>query len=200
MRLLLVGPPGAGKGTQGTALGAALAVVHISSGALLRRAMLAERQEVSRLRASVAAGNLVPDDLMVTLLRERFRAADVERGYVLDGFPRTRAQIPLLATLDHRRPDAVVHLDVPDDVVVERARRRNRADDREAAVRTRLAEYARTTQPMIDELVATFTVVRVDSVGPVDEVTRTILGLLADLPSDRDPGVAARVPLEARAE
>ncbi len=137
---------------------------------------------------------------MMTLLQERFRAADVARGYLLDGFPRTRSQISCLGVLDPRGPDAVVHLDVPDDVVVERARRRARADDHTAAVRTRLAAYARTTRPMIDELSALFDVVEVDSTGTPDEVTRRILDRLEQLRIDAPDEERSWIPLEAGAE
>ncbi len=177
MRLLIAGPPGAGKGTQSTRISALLGVPHISSGEVLRDAMGTDSRVGESVRAWIDRGQLVPDELVLSLLQQRFSAPDaVEQGYVLDGFPRNRRQARLLRYLDpYRSVDAVIRLVVPTSVVRERLRRRGRDDDHASAVRVRLAEYEDATRPMLDEFARTFPVAIVDAARPIDEVTSRVL-------------------------
>lgn len=193
MRLLIAGPPGAGKGTQSTRISALLGVPHISSGEVLRDAMGTDSRVGESVRAWIDRGQLVPDELVLSLLQQRFSAPDVvEQGYILDGFPRNRRQARLLRYLDpYRSVEAVIRLVVPTSVVRERLRRRGRDDDHASAVRVRLAEYEDATRPMLAEFSRAFAMVTVDAARTVEEVTSRVLaglrkhGLIKglDLPS-----------------
>jgi adenylate kinase len=177
MRLLIVGPPGAGKGTQGSRLSEVLGVPHVSSGSVLRQAVKDRTPAGLRIGCAIGRGELVPDEIVIELLRERFGAADVASdGYLLDGFPRTVDQLRRLPAADpHGAIDAVVHLVVPEAVVRERLQRRKRPDDRPSVLRTRWAEHRRFTVPMLAELERVASLVVVDAVQPIDEVTEDIL-------------------------
>jgi adenylate kinase len=139
-RVLMLGPPGSGKGTQGERLARALGVDHISSGELLREAVAAGTPLGDRVKDAIAAGRLVPDELVREAVRPSLERRD---GYVLDGFPRTLSQTE---GVDF---DAVVHLDVPEDEVVRRLLARGRADDTEEAIAERLHEYSDDTRPLL---------------------------------------------------
>jgi adenylate kinase len=123
MRLVLLGPPGAGKGTQAARIAAKYGVPHLSTGDMLREAVAADTEVGRRAKAIMDAGRLVPDDVMNQLVAERLAQPDAARGFVLDGFPRTVAQAETLDDLLGRRDqelDAVLELAVDDDALVER--------------------------------------------------------------------------------
>ncbi len=123
MRLVLVGPPGAGKGTQAAMLAARFGIAHVSTGVMLRQAVQERTPLGQQARRYMDRGELVPDQVMVGIVGERIEAADAETGFVLDGFPRTIPQAEGLAAIlarDGRPLDAVVNLVVPDEVVVRR--------------------------------------------------------------------------------
>ncbi len=125
MRLILLGPPGAGKGTQAKLLAERLGLPHISTGDMLRAAMAAGTPLGREAQGYIRAGGLVPDVVMLRLVAERLRQPDAEKGYILDGFPRTVAQAEGLAALPGAAPDAVLALEVPaEDVVARIAGRR----------------------------------------------------------------------------
>ena len=158
-RVLMLGPPGSGKGTQGERLAAALGVDHISSGALLREAVAAGTPLGNQVEAEMAAGRLVPDALVREAVRPLLERRD---GYVLDGFPRKLSQT------DGVDFDAVVHLDVPEQEVKRRLLARGRADDTEDAIAERLREYADDTLPLLDHY--RDVVVEVDGDRDPDEI------------------------------
>jgi adenylate kinase len=154
---VLLGAPGSGKGTQAELIAPVLGVPHISTGDLLR----AEAEAGTPLGAEVgpllAAGELVPDELIERVLEQRLRAADAARGALLDGYPRTVAQareLDRLLDADGRKVGFVVTLDVDEQTVMERLRRRaaeqHRADDNPEAIAERLIEYRQLTEPVID--------------------------------------------------
>ena len=141
MRLVLVGPPGAGKGTQAAILSEKLGVPHISTGDLFR-ANIGEGTPLGiEAKSYIDAGNLVPDDVTVRMVESRLNEDDAAKGFLLDGFPRTVGQAEelkrLLSNLGTEL-DAVVQFDVSEDVVVERMLARGRADDTEEVIRNRL--------------------------------------------------------------
>ena len=157
MNLILVGPPGAGKGTQAERLREDFNLPHIATGDMLRTA-IAEGTELGR-RADplVKAGELVPDDLMIGLIRDRLARDDTRNGFVLDGFPRTAVQAEALdAMLEEidRSLTVVFEFQLPEEVAIERLRRRaaeeGREDDTEEAIRTRLRLYHDQTEPLIE--------------------------------------------------
>jgi adenylate kinase len=180
MRLLMLAPPGAGKGTQATRLATHFRIEHISSGDLLREEVAAGSDLGRRVRGYVEQGDLVPDDVVMAIVWDRVRATS--SGFVLDGFPRTLEQARAARELGRRHGitlDAVVYLRVRRDELlrrlVERAGTEWRADDREDVIRHRLDVFDAVTGPLIDYYRDRGILVSVDGEGPVDEVTGAIL-------------------------
>jgi len=159
MRLLMLGPPGSGKGTHGARLAAEFGIVHISSGDVRRTAIADDTPVGKKLAGHVARGDLVPDDVLFELLVPIMERAVAETGgFIADGFPRTLPQAERAYReigLDrHLKLDAVVSLDVPDDVLVrrmlDRAQQQGRPDDTVEVIQHRLAVYCAETYPLID--------------------------------------------------
>lgn len=185
-RLLLIGPPGAGKGTQAYRLSEALGVPAISTGDIFRAHLRDETPLGKQAKAYMDAGDNVPDSLTNDLVRDRLSQADAADGFLLDGYPRTidqvRALDEVLAESGHAL-DAVVELVADPDVVVERLKKRaldqGRADDDEAVVRHRLEVYAEQTAPLIGVYAERGLLAKVDGIGEIAEVTERIEGALA---------------------
>jgi len=178
MRIVFLGPPGSGKGTQAKLLGKRLGVPAISTGDMLREAVRLETGLGLRARSIMEAGELVPDDVVVGLIRERIGRADAARGFVLDGFPRTVEQARALDRMleDNGTPlDAVVNLAVPEATLLERligrAEQEGRSDDRPETIRERLRVYGEKNDPLVAFYEAAGLLTRVDGLGPVDDVT-----------------------------
>ncbi len=151
-RLIFLGPPGAGKGTQAKALSSTYQIPHISTGEILRRATTAQTLLGQKAKVYMDKGELVPDELILDLIKERLAQPDSKKGWVLDGFPRNLAQASfleqLLANLD-QSPDFALNLIVPDEVVITRMLERDREDDNEDTIRRRLQVYRDDTAPVI---------------------------------------------------
>jgi adenylate kinase len=182
VRLVLVGPPGAGKGTQAERMSARLGVPHISTGDLFR-ANLQERTPLGvEAQKYMDAGELVPDVVTVAMVRARFAQPDAAAGFILDGFPRTAPQAEALAVLlDEQglKLDAVVEFAVADEVVVGRLLGRGRSDDTEDVIRRRQQVYRDDTAPLLEYY--RDLLVSVDAVGTVDEVTERVISALRDV-------------------
>ena len=182
MRLVLLGAPGSGKGTQATRLREHLQVPHISTGELLRAAVNAATPLGLKAKAVMESGGLVSDDIVLGMLEERLLQPDTDNGFILDGYPRNLAQAHALdSLLDRiRQPaDVAVQLDVPAQLLVDRLSGRahveGRADDSPEAVRNRLAVYTGQTAPVVDYYRNTGKLVCVQGVGSIDEVFTRIL-------------------------
>lgn len=181
MRLVLLGAPGSGKGTQASRLTAELGVPHISTGDMLRAAVAAGTPMGLQAKAVMASGQLVSDDILLGMLQDRLGHADAQAGFILDGYPRNLAQAD---ALDHlltgmgRPLDAVIKLDVPNAVIVNRCEIRfkaeARADDNPDTVRKRLAIYAEQTTPVAAFYARAGKLQVVDGVGELAEVTARI--------------------------
>ena len=157
MNILLLGPQGAGKGTQAKRIAAEYGLPHIATGEMLRHAIAAGTPLGRKVKPIYDSGGLVPDDLMIELIRERLSEPDAAEGFVLDGFPRTFVQAEALDAMlrDIDRPlSLVLELQVPDEVAIERLSRRaeieGRADDTPEAIRRRLSLYHEETEPLVE--------------------------------------------------
>lgn len=184
--ILFLGPPGAGKGTQAERLARALGVPHISTGVMLRQAV-ADGTELGReADAIMRSGALVPDDLVVAMVKERLDAEDAACGYLLDGFPRNKAQaVELDEATGGRAVEVVILLGVDEDELVARllarAEELGRADDNEETIRARLAVYREETEPLVGYYPeAGVGVVAIDGAGTVDDVFTRIVTALAE--------------------
>jgi adenylate kinase len=179
VRLVLVGPPGAGKGTQAAVLSEKLGVPHISTGELFR-AHVGQQTELGReAKRYLDAGELVPDAVTNEMVRERLAEPDAQDGFLLDGFPRNNAQARVLDKIlaeNGNELEAVLEFVVPEDVVVERLLARGRSDDTEDVIRRRMQVYRDDTAPLLDYY--RDRLVQVDAVGEIDEVTARALDAL----------------------
>lgn len=207
MRMIFIGPPGAGKGTQAKRLVDTFDIPHVSTGDMLRAAVKAGTEMGQVAEGYMSRGELLPDDVVVGIVRERLMEDDAAKGVLLDGFPRTIPQAEALDAMFEAEGltlDAVVLLEVPDDLIVERIVGRrtdpetgriyhltfdpppvdvadrlvHRKDDTEEAVRERLGAYHAQTAPLVPFYEAKGLVKRVDGVGTPDEVTDRIVAVL----------------------
>jgi adenylate kinase len=181
MRLVLLGAPGSGKGTQATCLKTELGVPHISTGDMLRASVSAGTAMGLKAKAVMDSGQLVSDDILLGMLEERLAHSDAKAGFILDGYPRNLAQAD---ALDHllakigQPLDAVIKLEVPNEVIVDRCEIRfkaeGRADDNPDTVRKRLAIYAEQTAPVAEFYARRGKLQVVDGVGELSTVTARV--------------------------
>ncbi|HEY0555949.1 MAG TPA: adenylate kinase [Thermoanaerobaculia bacterium] len=182
-RVVLLGPPGAGKGTQGILLSQHLGIPAISTGDMLREAVAEGSSLGNKVQGIMASGALVDDALMADVVRDRLAKADAGRGFLLDGYPRTLPQAETLAGILRdagRKLDAVLLVDVPEDELVRRALLRGRADDQESVIRERLRVYREKTAPLIGYYRQLGLLREIDGNRPVEDVTAEIFGLFRD--------------------
>jgi len=185
MRIVLLGAPGSGKGTQAKRLKVDLGIAHISTGDLLRAAVRAGTPLGLKAKAVMESGQLVSDDIVLGLLEERLAQSDTKPGFILDGYPRNLAQANALDELLARvgQPlDAVVKLNVPDAAIVKRCEIRfeqeHRADDNPETVRKRLAVYAEQTAPVADFYAQRELLTEIDGVGEIEAIGDRVLATL----------------------
>ena len=176
-RIVFLGPPNSGKGTQAKVLAEAERIPAISTGEMLRAAVAAGSELGQRVEGVMARGDLVSDDLMADVVRDRLSQDDAAAGFLLDGYPRTAAQAATLEQIlgeTHADLDDVVLIDAPEDVLVARALGRGREDDREDVVRERLSVYRQKTAPLVDFYEVKGLLRRIDGDQPIDEVARQV--------------------------
>ena len=179
-RVVLLGPPGAGKGTQAQVLGEHLGVPAISTGDMLREAVANGSELGRKVESIMTSGSLVDDVTMAQVVQERLARPDALRGFLLDGYPRTLTQAETLAGILHeagRQLDAVLLVDVPEDELVRRTLARGRADDKEGVIRERLKVYREKTAPLIGYYKERGLLREIDGNRPVEDVTARMLGV-----------------------
>jgi adenylate kinase len=190
VNLLVLGPQGAGKGTQAKRISSEYGIPHISTGEMFRAEQAAGTELGRRLGEIMAKGDLVPDDLTIALIKERLARPDAATGFIFDGFPRTLAQADALDAMlagIGRGLDAILFFDLPDEVGFERALRRaeleDRTDDTPEAIRKRLAIYHSETEPIVEHYRATGKLVPLHADRSIEEVWNEItraLGMLGE--------------------
>ena len=192
MKLILLGPPGAGKGTQAEALAKRRGLVQLSTGDMLRAAVKAGTEIGRKAEAIMKSGGLVPDEVVIGIISDRIAEPDCANGFILDGFPRTLKQAAALdRLLDSKGTilDAVIELKVDDEALLARIENRARetvaaggtprADDNAEALKTRLMAYYKETSPLIGYYFAQGKLQTIDGMAPITEVGRQIDALLA---------------------
>ncbi|GDX95022.1 hypothetical protein LBMAG47_06860 [Planctomycetia bacterium] len=172
MRIILIGPPGAGKGTQCQKLVELLRIPHLSTGEMLRSAMRAGTPEGLKAARFMTSGQLVPDDIIVGMVTRRLESADCRNGCLLDGFPRTLPQAETLDDLLERRAmsvDGVIELAVPRDELVRRMLARGREDDDPGVFARRIESFELQTAPLLDYYARQGKLASIDGLGSAEE-------------------------------
>jgi adenylate kinase len=184
MNLILLGAPGAGKGTQAAKLKEKYQLPHISTGDMLREAVAAKTPLGQEADKYMSAGKLLPDILIIDLMEERLKQSDCQKGFLLDGFPRTVGQAESLAQMLLRNGmelDAALNLQVPDEVLMERLVSRKRADDNPETIRERLKVYYDQTAPVVNFYADRSQLRQVDGVGSMDEIFSRLVEVISGL-------------------
>jgi adenylate kinase len=186
-RFLIVGPPGAGKGTQAARISESFGIPTISTGDIFRSNIADGTALGVQVKAIVDAGDYVPDSLTNALVEDRLLAADATNGFLLDGYPRTTDQVGFLDRLlakNGHALDAVIRLVAEQDEIVRRLRKRaleqGRTDDSEDAIRHRQEVYLRETEPLVAEYRSRDLLIEVDGLGEIDDVSDRIFGALTE--------------------
>lgn len=183
VRLIFLGPPGAGKGTQAQVLADLCAIPHISTGEILREAIADKTSLGQKAQNYVDKGELVPDGLILDLIRERLQEPDALHGWILDGFPRNVSQAEFLDALLlelNQSCDFVLNLEVPDPVLLERLLGRGRKDDNETTISRRLEVYREQTAPVIAFYQSRGSLKSVDGDRSMDEVTEALKACISN--------------------
>jgi adenylate kinase len=181
VRLIFLGPPGAGKGTQASFLAHSCEIPHISTGDILRSAVAQKTDLGVKAQSYMEKGELVPDQLILDMVRDRLEQSDTTGGWILDGFPRTVVQASFLDELlsgISQKYDFVLNLDVPDEILVERLLGRGRSDDHEETIRHRLKVYREQTEPLIGFYRDRNQLLSIDGNQAIETVTQTIHALV----------------------
>jgi adenylate kinase len=185
MRLLLIGPPGAGKGTQASKLSEVFGIPAISTGDIFRENVRNQTTLGIEVKSYMDSGAYVPDELTNKLVRDRLQNPDCQAGFLLDGYPRTADQVEELDTIlqeTNATLDGVIQLTAETDEVVRRLAKRaidqGRSDDTEDVIRNRMSLYESQTAPLISMYAARGFLIRVDGLGEIDEVTSRIVEAL----------------------
>lgn len=187
MRMVLLGAPGSGKGTQGEKLVAHFGIPKISTGDALRAAVAAGTELGKKAKAAMDAGELVANEIVIGIVEERLGQPDAQNGFILDGFPRNTAQAEVLEQMLQRLGQgsiqAAIHLAVDDDEIIrrllDRAEKEGRADDKEDVIRNRISVYNAETHPLLAYYEQQGVVRTVPGIGSIDEIFQRILDVLA---------------------
>ncbi len=181
MKLLFMGPPGAGKGTQAVVISKELGIPQISTGDILRAAIKSGTEMGKAASQFINEGKLVPDEVVIGIVKDRLKEPDTEKGYILDGFPRTLEQAEALKKMladMGMTLDRALNLEVPDEEIIgrllSRAQKEGRADDTEPVIRKRLETYNNSTLPLIEYYENESILRKIDGLGTPDQITDRI--------------------------
>jgi len=183
MKMIFIGPPGAGKGTQAERIVQKYNVAHLSTGDMLRAARDAKTEIGLEADKYMSTGQLVPDSVVIGIIAERLKTADCQKGFLLDGFPRTIAQAEALDQMlaENKMPlDVVLELKVPEEELFNRLAGRGRADDQPEAIRQRLTSYSNQTMPLLDYYSKQNLLKSIDGLGTVEEIFGRVKDVLED--------------------
>jgi len=173
MRMVFIGPPGAGKGTQAERLVETFGMAHLSTGDMLRAARDARTEVGKKADEYMSAGQLVPDEIIIAIIAEQLAQPSCEKGYLLDGFPRTIAQAEALDAMlaEKGTPlDIVLELQVPEEELFNRLAGRGRADDKPDVIRQRLVAYREQTEPLLQYYGKSGSLKSIDGLGTIEEI------------------------------
>jgi len=181
----MLGPPGAGKGTQAARLARAIGIPHLSTGDMLRANVANDTELGRQAQAFMEAGDLVPDEVVTAMVIDRLGQEDAACGYLLDGYPRNPAQVDdLVEALGEDVLELAILLEVDEDELVDRltarGREQGRADDAEEVIRTRLAVYEEQTAPLVEHYESKGRLARLDGLGTIPEVFGRVIEVLAE--------------------
>lgn len=182
MRIVFIGPPGAGKGTQAERIIERHRLAHLSTGDMLRRARDAQTDVGRKADQYMSAGQLVPDEIIIEIIAQRLAQPDCQQGYLLDGFPRTIAQAEALDAMLAQKGtplDVVLELRAPEDELFRRLAGRGRADDKPEVIRQRLVAYRQQTEPLLDYYGKAGLLESVDGLGSIEEIFERITAVLS---------------------
>ncbi|MGL6196944.1 MAG: adenylate kinase [Thermoguttaceae bacterium] len=181
MRMVFIGPPGAGKGTQAERIIKRYSVAHLSTGDMLRAARDAKTEIGLEADKYMSSGQLVPDSVVIGIIADRLQQQDCQGGFLLDGFPRTIAQAESLDKMlaERKSPlDIVLELKVPEEELFNRLAGRGRADDNPDAIRQRLVSYSNQTMPLLDHYSKQNLLTSVNGLGTIDEIFNSVCEVL----------------------
>ncbi len=173
MKILLIGPQGSGKSTQGKLLSQHLGIPYISTGDIFRQKAQQNTDEGKKIKQILDSGQLVDDETTGQLVKERLENPDVQNGYILDGYPRTSEQVSLFDVIDSS-PDYILYLKIPDNMAIERLMKRGRADDTEEIIKNRLDLYKLKTEALLSFLKGYGKLKEISGEGEVEEVQNRI--------------------------
>ncbi len=179
MKILLIGPQGSGKSTQGKLLSQDLKIPYISTGDIFREKSLQDSEGGRKIKQILEVGQLVDDVTTRKLVEERLRKPDVKNGYILDGYPRTSEQTQLFDSIDFKF-DLVINFDLPDEIAIERLMKRGRSDDTPEIIKTRIELYKLKTEALLNALRGYGVVKNISAEGSIDDVYKRLRETIND--------------------